>query len=122
MKILTLLFAIILQTILVGRNAINVPPCSLQIKPFTTPAQKFFGFNHDELIALILIDIVDMKLAKDTQPISFTLTENMLEVNNNKQTESILKKFKTKYKITKGVSITYTKTQDDSLAVSVTKH
>lgn len=122
MKILTLLLAIILHTVLVGRNALNVAPCFLQTKPLTTALHKLSGFNHDELIVQIVIDKVDRKFVKNTPPVSLALTKNMLEVNNTKQTEGILKKFRTKYKITKGVPITHTKTLNDSLTMYVTKH
>lgn len=96
MRILTLLLAIVLHTILVGRNAINVAPCSLQTKPLTTALHKFSGFNRGELIAQIVIDKVDRKFVKNTPPVSLALTKNMLEVNNTKQTDGILRKFRTK--------------------------
>jgi hypothetical protein len=116
MKLTTLLMAMISHTVIAVPFA-KVHPQNLLVQglSFNAPSDT----ENEKLVEKILDDIIAMQLATDRETIAFSLSETKMEINNKKQSEEILKKFKAKYKIEKGLTIAYARTSN-STALSIT--
>lgn len=76
--------------------------------------------DSEEMIQNIIEDLFRMKIITDKRRVAFALSCDKLEVNNKKQPEEVLEKFKLKYHITKSYSIAYAKTET-STSTSIVK-
>lgn len=70
--------------------------------------------SQDALIQNIVNDLYAMKIVHDKKELAFSLTVDKLIVNNQRQSESVLEKFRTKYHITKGQSIAHARNHSSS--------
>lgn len=76
--------------------------------------------GSEEMIQNIIEDLFRMKIITDKKQVAFALSYDKLEVNNKRQPQEVLEKFKLKYHITKSYSIAYAKTET-STSTSIVK-
>lgn len=88
-------------------NALQQSQPMLPQKP--TPAE-----DQDALIQQIVDDLLAMKIIHNKEELAFSLTADKMEVNNQRQNESVLEKFRAKYHVTKGQAIAHARTRHSS--------
>ena len=72
------------------------------------------------VVEQILNDLLKMKLISTKDKVSFMLTNDKFEVNDKLQSEEIFQKFKKKYHLVKGYTISYSK-YGSSTSTSIVK-
>ena len=78
--------------------------------------------DNENVVDKIIDDLYQMKLITSKEKVSFSLSNDKMEVNNKKQPDDIFQKFKTKYSISKGTSIACGKNINNSSTSIITSN
>lgn len=75
--------------------------------------------TQDVLVQEILNDLLSMNIIRNKEEVAFSLTFDRMDVNNKRQSDAVLEKFRSKYHVTKGQAIAHARTRNSS-STSVT--
>lgn len=76
--------------------------------------------ESENLIKNILDDLMEMKIIGNKDVVAFSISSDEMRVNNKKQPDTVLEKFKAKYHVGKSYSIVHAKSMG-STSTSITK-
>lgn len=76
--------------------------------------------ESETLIQNILDDLLAMKIINNKDVVAFSISVDEMQVNNKKQPDAVLEKFKSKYHVEKGYSIVHAKSMGN-ISTSITK-
>lgn len=76
--------------------------------------------ESENTIQSILNDLLEMKIINSKETVSFSISADEMRVNNKKQPDAVLEKFKTKYHVGKSYSIVHAQSMG-STSTSITK-
>lgn len=107
---------------LINKNQQDINKRQHEVNALQASIDKDFKTNgtSEELIRNILNDLMSMKIINNKEVVAFSISNDKMEVNNKKQSDAVLEKFKSKYHIVKGYSIAYAKAKD-TVSTSITR-
>lgn len=76
--------------------------------------------ESENLIRNILDDLLEMKIINNKEVVAFSISADEMRVNNKKQPDAVLEKFKAKYHVGKGYSIVHAQSMGNT-STSITK-
>lgn len=76
--------------------------------------------ESENLVQNILDDLLAMKIINNKDVVAFSISTDEMRVNNKKQPDAVLEKFKSKYKVGKGYSIVHAQSMGN-ISTSITK-
>jgi chromosome segregation ATPase len=76
--------------------------------------------ESENLIKNILDDLMEMKIISNKDVVAFSISSDEMRVNNKKQPDAVLEKFRAKYHVGKSYSIVHAKSMG-STSTSITK-
>lgn len=111
-------------TLILATMLYSIPGIS-QMNQETKPQQELAEIQEDitpanDVAGQIVNDLLKMKLVTTKDKVSFKLTNEKFVVNDALQSEEIFQKFKKKYHIVKGYTISYSK-DGGSTSTSIVK-